>query len=116
MEGESMEACLKLGGDPTLGHKVEILKYEVPYNIIEILKTHFPDLQPLQFKYPLEEIPDVQCCTCRRMYVLTRPRLESMMTCTHVHSSLELHDGDIFILCHNGCDRKIRQILEEHKF
>ncbi len=108
-----MNACLKLGGDPNLcWHRFGIFNFEVPRNIIKELKSVFPKLKPLEVKVPLSRLPDIKCSACDYSYLPVQPSIEETLAQTHVHFSLVLESGEIFLF-DGSCAGKIKAFLEE---
>lgn len=108
-----INACLKLGGDPTLGHEISIHNFIVPYDVVETLRHNlFPKLKLLVLEIPLSTLPDIRCCACDDFHTLpVRQGIVKTLALTHIHSSLELWGGPIFLF-HRECAEKILKFFE----
>jgi hypothetical protein len=108
-----MDVWVKEGGDPNLWwYKFGIHRFEAPDNIIkEIQEQMFPNLKPLKIEVPLTQLPPLKCCACGSS-LPSKATLEETLSQTHVHFSLVLDDGTVFLL-DLVCAAKIRDFLEE---
>lgn len=112
-----MIVTVKLGGDPTLGHRISIHNFGVPYDSSEFLKMMkeklFPGLEPLEIQIPLTYLPSIKCCACNHYFLPVRSNIEQNFTLTHIHSSLQIYH-QIFLLCRK-CAEKIKEFIEQQE-
>lgn len=113
-----MEVWVKLGGDPTLPWWVRfgfsIFHFTgVPNDIEAEFRKIFPKLKPLKISMPMKVFPDeIKCCACQRSHLPVQSSLEETLAQTHVHSSLVLDNGVVFLL-DRKCAEKIKKYLDE---
>jgi hypothetical protein len=106
-----VKTYLKSGGDPNLWwYQFFILCYEVGEDFMEELQGELNmPFRPLQFKYPLGEIPRIKCAACEAQ-LPDKPTLEELLAQTHIYSSLVLEDSTVFLLC-PLCEAKVEFYL-----
>lgn len=110
---EGMKAYFKSGGDPNLWwYQFFILCYEVSKDFMEELQRELNlPFRPLQFEFPLKEMPRIKCSACESQ-LPDKPTLEELLAQTHIYSSLVLEDGTVFLLC-PLCEAKVGFFLRD---
>lgn len=110
-----MNACLKIGGDSTLGAEISIHNFSVTREMVDSLREYLY-LGTNQIRVNMLDdgnffVPNIKCNACGHYYLISEPcTLERLLTETHIYSSLEV-DGKIFLICYR-CAQKIKWFFE----
>jgi hypothetical protein len=113
MADKKINACLKLGGDPCLGHAIGIQNFLVPENILEELEEIFPGMIPFYNSKLTQTLPNLTCAICGGE-LPSSPYLDRTLTMTHIHSSLELGSGEVFLLDRSCAEAVVAYFIQKN--